>query len=274
MVFIMNRIKALVLAVFFAYSVAASAAAQSTSEQDVAPKKLRIMSVVIVQQEGFLAYLLEPYLAATDVEVTFSQGHHSEVAKAVSEGRIDLAITHSKVKALQKLEKQGVLHPQRVLFANPMAFLGPRNDPAGIAQETDPLSAFKKIQRSGYCFVVNRHHRMQVIQQAWLKAADMEAPCLIEPGNEDFLQVASREQAYTLWSLHPYARKPLPELSPVVLGHPSLLENLSGWAVKGSPAEREALHLLDYLGRETARQRMEAFRLGDFPDQQPWWPPK
>ncbi|EGG99792.1 hypothetical protein imdm_676 [gamma proteobacterium IMCC2047] len=63
-------------------------------------------------------------------------------------------------------------------------------------------------------------------------------------------------------------------MSPVVIGHKSLLENLSGWVVESSPAEKEAQHLLTYLASETIQQRITQFRLPGYPNQQAWWPAK
>jgi len=239
-----------------------------------APQTLRVMSVVIVQQGGFLDELLAPYQAQTGVQIELSKGHHTQVAQAIAAGEVDLVITHSKVKALQKLETEGVLQPRQRLFANPVAFIGPEGDPADVASVADPLTAYDKIQATGHCFVLNRHHRMLALQEQWIAASAINSPCLLEADEEGFLKTASQQQAYTLWSLHPYARRPEGGLTPVVIGHKSLLENLSGWVVEGSPAEKEAQHLLTYLASETTQKRMTQFRLPGYPNQQAWWPAK
>ena len=84
-----------------------------------AEKVLRVMTVVICQQDDFLQYVLAPYLAEKDIRIEYRQGHHSEVAKAVANKEADFVITHTKVKALQKMEKKELW-----IFIILMPFLG------------------------------------------------------------------------------------------------------------------------------------------------------
>ena len=144
---------------------------EPVQDNEAAEKTIRIMTVVICQQENFLQYLLEPYLSGKNIKIVYRQGHHTEVAKAVKNGEVDFVITHKKVKLLQKLESDGLLKKGHLLFANPMAFLGPKGDPAGIKGLDDPVQAVRNIQEKGYCFVINNHDRLARIQKHLLEEA-------------------------------------------------------------------------------------------------------
>lgn len=250
--------------------------AGAAQQQDTTtPITIRIMTVVICQQDGFLQNLLEPYLSGRNIRIEYSQGHHSEVARAVTEGRIDLAITHTKVQAMHKLEKNGYLEKGRKIFANAMAFLGPTGDPAGITGMHDPVLAVKKIQETGHCFVINGHDRLAKIQEKLLELAGISNSCVIrdeETENLSAVESAVENNAYTLWGLHPYARKGENKLQPVIIPHDMLLEDMSGWAVSGSPVKNEVIDLINYLKSSEAEKRIREFRLDKYKDLQAWWP--
>lgn len=244
--------------------------------QDNAPAKtIRIMTVVIVQQDDFLQYLLESWLSDKNTHIEYSKGHHSEVARAVMDGKVDFAITHTKVQAMHKLEKQGLLEQDRILFANAMAFLGPQGDPAGITGLNDPVKVVQKILDGGYCFVINGHDRLARIQEKLLAEAKRDHTCVIRDDNienETAIESAVANKAYTLWGLHPYARLHDNRLQPVVVPNDMLLEEMSGWAAKDSPVKKEVMDLINYLKSSEAEKKLRDFRLEKFKDLQAWWP--
>ncbi len=259
------------VAILFALSLSISSA---RSETDASSEKIiRIMTVVICQQDGFLQYVLEPYLRKNNIKVVYNKGHHSEVAQAVKNKEADFVITHTKVKKLQKMENKGLLNKGVELFANPMAFLGPKDDPAKITGMQDSVQAIKKILESEYCFIINGHQRLAKIQKDLINQTGITDSCVIqsEQQNEDVLDEVLEKNAYTLWGLHPYAKKGDDNLLPIVIPDDVLLSNMTAWVVKGSRVEKEAGDLLNYLSTEQAKKRITEFRLNKYENIQAWW---
>lgn len=244
------------------------------SEADASPEKIiRIMTVVICQQDDFLQYVLTPYLTKNNIKVEYRQGHHSDVAEAAKNKETDFVITHTKVKKLQKMESKGWLYKGQEIFANPMAFLAPKDDPAKITGLQDSVQATKNILESESCFIINGHHRLAKIQKDLINRTGITGACVIqsELQNQDVLGYVHEKNAYTLWGLHPYAKKGKGNLLPIVVPSDVLLSNMTGWVVKGSRAEKEASDLLNYLGSAQARKRITEFRLKKYDNIQAWW---
>lgn len=258
---------ALVLIVFIFISTNSIAAEDN--------KKIHIMTVVIVQQDNFLQKLLQPFLSSHGLVAEYTMGHHSEVAQAAGRHEIDLAITHTKVREMQKLEKEGLLMPRQALFSNPTAFLGPAGDPAHIRGLTDPVAAVKNILDGGFCFIINTHERLEKLQDDLLPGNVSTRDCIIrDDGNINMtaIDVAFERNGYTMWGLHPYASKSENRLEPVVMADERLLQEMSGWVVKGSAVEKEASELLDYLASKEVKNRIRNFHLHNYGDIQAWWP--
>ncbi|MGH8120456.1 MAG: hypothetical protein ACRESK_07570 [Gammaproteobacteria bacterium] len=237
---------------------------------------LRIMTVVICQQGGFLQYLLEPYLAGKKLRVEYSQGHHREVAAAVKRGEVDIAITHTKVKTMQELAATGRLINGRTIFANPKAFLGPRGDPASIGELQDGAMAMQRIQERGFCYVINPHGEMENLQEQLLAAGTATRHCVINDVNnvKEALHTAFEQGGYTMWGLHPYLEKGDGKLEPIVIPDPRLQQNLAAWVVQGSGVEKEARELVYYLAGDDAKAAYLKFRFPGYDGIQPWWSPK
>lgn len=238
---------------------------------DSDPRPLRIMSVVIVQQDGFLQYLLEPYLKEHPIEIDYRTGHHRDVVQAVRNHEVDLVFVHTKINAMHKLESEGLLAPGTAIIANPKAFLGPKGDPAKLNGVTDPLTAMQQIQASGHCFVINPHGPLEVLQRSYL--AELNNPCVIETATntDEALDAAATNRGFTLWGLHPYLAKGAGRLEPHVTGHPDLLQNIGVWVVRGTPAEPAAQGMADYLKSDPIKARIRDFRLINFPDDRAWF---
>lgn len=239
---------------------------------DVA-KTVRVMTVVIVQQDEFLQQLLEPYLADHNLQIEYRTGHHRELVQAVKDGEVDLIMLHTKIKAMDKLTGQGLLNPGQAVFANPKAFLGPAGDPAKLQGLTDPVLAMQHIREAGKCFVINPHGKLETQQRDYLQKAHIT--CVIDDAKdtEQALDIAAEKDGYTIWGLHPYLAKGQGRLEPVVIPHEELLQNIGVWVVAGTAVEQEASGIATYLLSDQVRKRYPAFRLKNQPNVQAWWPP-
>ncbi len=264
------------LILFFCVVIFCAGCTKRIADHDA--KTIKILSVVIVQQDGFLQYVLEPYLNRQNLTVEFSTGHHSAVASAADAQTIDIAITHIKVKELQALESKGKLSHRKLLFANPMAFIGPAGDPAHLTGMLNADKAVHKLFDNQHCFVINPHKRLRKIQFSLLPSNTKNLPeCVMTNAKNtmDALAMSEQNNAYTLWGLHPFIAKTKGlSLQPVVVPDPILLENIAGWVIKDSKIKKEAEDLLNYLASDEAQQRLVQFRLKGHEHIQPWWPPK
>ena len=236
-------------------------------------KRLRIMTVVIVQQDDFLPALIAPYLNNHPLDIEYRSGHHREVVQAIQQGEVDLVMVHTKIKAMDKLIQQGLLKPGQPIFANPKAFLAPVGDPDGLSGLLNPLDALNRMQTAHRCFVINPHGALETLQRRFLQQADMD--CVIESAQntEQAIELADQKHGYTIWGLHPYQAKTNANLEPIVIPAPDLLQNIGIWVVAGTDMENEANDLADYLLSDPVRKLYMAFRLKDLPNVQAWWPP-
>ena len=222
-----------------------------------------------------MQYLLEPYLADKHIKIEYSKGHHSKVVEAVKHGQIDIAITHIKVKSMQDLAASGQLIDGRSVFANPMAFLGPEGDPAGISGLDAAAVAMQRIQDKGFCYVIDPHGIMERLQRELLQGMNPGKNCVIDnmQNTKEAIQMADKKSAYTMWGLHPYLAKGKGRLQPVVIPDTRLLQTLGAWVVKRSEVETEARDLVNYLASDAARERIVKFRFPGKDTIQPWWLP-
>ncbi|NOG61578.1 MAG: hypothetical protein HND53_13835 [Proteobacteria bacterium] len=233
------------------------------------------MTVVICQQDNFLQTILEPYLNKNNIKIEYRQGHHSEVARAVNNKEADFVITHTKVKKLQKMESKGFLNKGQELFANPMAFLGPKDDPANISGLQNPVQAVKQIMESDHCFIINGNKRLAEIQNELINQTGITDSCIIQSDkqNDAILTDAFENNAYTLWGFHPFAKRGNDNLLPIVIPDEVLLSNMTGWVVKGTRQEQKANELLNYLTSDKAKKLITEFRLNRYKHIQTWWIP-
>ena len=252
-----------------------STSAESREVNTTSPTTIHIMTVVICQQEGFLQYLLQPYLSKKNINIEYSTGHHSKVVQAVKHAEADIVIAHTKVKGLNKQEEAGKLNNGRAVFANPRAFLGPVGDPAGIRGLEDPVKALENIFEQGYCYIINPHGEMARLQNHYLDKVASDNICVSQgPGDINrLLDMAVEKNAYTLWGLHPFVARGAHKLEPIVVPNDVLLENLAAWVVTGSQVEDAARELVNYLVSDEAGKRIKRFRLEGYENVQPWYPP-
>lgn len=269
----MNSCCRLVILVFCLF-LAGKVFADTAPDQE--QKTIRIMTVVICQQGDFLQYLLEPYLRNRNITIEYSKGHHSEVAAAAERGAVDIAITHTRVRAMQKLAGEGVLIDGQTVFANPKAFLGPPGDPAQLAGIRDATGAMKRIQEKGFCYVINPDGHKKKLQEKLLEETGINDLCIENAVNntKEALRSASDRGAYTMWGLHPFLEKTDLAMQPVVIPDRRLLAVLGAWVVRGSLVEQEARDLIHYLASAQARKRLQEFRFSGHENLQPWWPPE
>lgn len=162
------------------------------------------------------------------------------------------------------------------MFANPKAFLGPKGDPAKIEGLQDAVLAMQQIQDGGYCYVINPHGEMEILQNGLLDMTNSVRRCVLNDvqDTQAALDTAFEKGAYTMWGLHPYIAEGNDNLQPIVIPDDRLLQNLSAWVVAGSDMEAEAGNLVNNLASEDAKIRITKFRFPGYKDIPPWRPTK
>jgi hypothetical protein len=234
-----------------------------------APETLRIHVVPIVNQEHFLERVLEPFAREHGLALEITAVHGREVARAAREGRADLVIVHTKFPGRHRLVKDGVIVDGTEVFANPIALLGPPDDPAGVAGAADAAEAMARIRRAKACVLEND---LDGLVRDTRALAGADTCYRREKGAVGLgaVQIAAREGWYTWWGLHPFALIEQP-LRAFVWPEARLLRPLNAAVVADAPAAGHAAAAVAWLRSPAGRAAIEAFRLARFPAQQAFW---
>jgi len=236
-----------------------------------AAEVLRAAVVPIVNQEHFLARVLEPFAAARGVTLQITPTHGREVARAARDRRVDLAIMHTRFPGRQKLIEDGVIAASVEVFANPIALLAPADDPAGVLGAPGAAVAMQRIHAHGACVLENDLDGLVMLTR---RLAGQEGCYLRDRaavGLEAVLR-ATRDGHYTWWGLHPFTMSDQ-TMRPMVWPEPALLRPLAAAPVLGADGEALARAAIAYLQTPPARAAIAAFRLSRAPDLQAWYPP-
>jgi tungstate transport system substrate-binding protein len=113
---------------------------------------LEIATTTSVQNSGLLDVLLPAYLGESGVEVRVHAAGSGRALQMLSEGLVQLVISHAPDAEARALSA----HPEwisRRLAHNWFVVVGPANDPAAVGSATDAAEAFRRIAASLAPFV-------------------------------------------------------------------------------------------------------------------------
>ncbi len=235
-----------------------------------ATQPLRIHTVPIVNQDHFLAAVLakQDETAARVAEIT---AHHGDaVIRAAREGHADLIITHVDFAGSQQLLQQGLLNAGAVVFANPVALIGPANAPAEVARAKTIEQAHAAIRNAGGCLRENALVHLRQLHDAALGCSPSDDGAT---GLGAVLAALGKGQ-YLWWGLHPFL------MAEDALGgrgqafvppDPRVLRPLMAWPVSSADSAR-AQRVIEALRSAEAQAAVSAFRRPGSPDRQVWWP--
>ena len=230
---------------------------------------LRAALVPIVAQEGFLEQVLAPFLAAQGLTLEVHATHGREVARAARAGTVDLVVMHTRFPGRARLIDDRVIDTSTAVFANPIALLAPRADPANALAAPGMAEAMRRIRAAGTCVLENHLEGLVALTRRLVGDG-----CLQQDRGAVGLGavlLASRHGWYTLWGLHPFAMSE-PLLRAQVWQEPDLLRPLEAAAVTGAPGAAQARAAIAWLQQPAARAAMRAFRLQRAPAVQAWYP--
>jgi tungstate transport system substrate-binding protein len=115
-------------------------------------KFIIVASTTSTEDSGLFKHLLPIFKAKTGIEVrVVAQGTGQALASA-RKGDADVVFVHDRV-AEQKFVEEGFGLDRREVMYNDFVVVGPKSDPAKIAQSKDVLEALKKIATSAAPFV-------------------------------------------------------------------------------------------------------------------------
>lgn len=248
------------------------------------PKAIRLSVVHVPQSSGLLDDLLPIFEQETGHRILVSSSEEPyEEARAC---KADLVVSHYGHHGTEDFILAGLGRFPRPVFANQAALIGSKNDPAGIRDMEDAVSAMTKIADSGVPFVVN-HAAIERYLGDVLIAASGSTPNVIDvPGlrDEESVRYAAQIGGYVLWGIIPFEllRRAEPQLGLEALSHgDSLFQRImvsvvvntsdspNASCVGGNASGAEALQR--YFLEPRTQGRIRAFRMDKVPFQI-WWP--
>ena len=158
----MKKLLAILLAALLVLSLAAcggntepdpsAAPSQSDAASEVTNPTIRLSTTTSVNDSGLLPYLLPVFESETGYKVEVqSAGTGAAIQKAI-DGNAALILVHAKASEEEFIA--GGYGVERVPFLyNFFVIVGPKDDPAGIADCEDAAAAFAKIRESESKFV-------------------------------------------------------------------------------------------------------------------------
>lgn len=207
----MKKLLAILLAALLVLSLAACggktetepSVTQSEQSSEVTNPTIRLSTTTSVNDSGLLPYLLPVFEKATGYKVEVqSAGTGAAIQKAI-DGNADLILVHAKASEEEFID--GGYGVERLPFMyNYFVIVGPKDDPAGIADCEDAAAAFAKIRESESKFISRGDE--SGTHKAELKIWGEDAPDASKDawyisagqGMGACLTMASEQQAYCL----------------------------------------------------------------------------
>lgn len=200
----MKKTLAILMALLLVLSFAACGAKPEPTDTPTPENPtIRLSTTTSVNDSGLLPYLLPVFEGKTGYKVEVqSAGTGAAIQKAI-DGNADLILVHAKASEEEFIA--GGYGVERLPFMyNFFVIVGPKDDPAGIADCEDAASAFAKIRESGSKFISRGDE--SGTHKAELKIWGEDAPDAATDswyisagqGMGACLTMASEEQAYCL----------------------------------------------------------------------------
>lgn len=134
---IINRRHLLGLAAGFALALSGTA----TLAQD---KFIVVASTTSTEQSGLFGHILPAFTKKTGIQVRVVAQGTGQALKTGEQGNADVVFVHDPV-AEQKFVDAGFGTDRRLVMYNDFVIVGPKSDPAKVANTKDVVAAYKKI---------------------------------------------------------------------------------------------------------------------------------
>jgi len=176
--------------------------AQEKSTTPAGTLKLRLATTTSVENSGLLSYLLPQFTAYSGYKVDVIAVGTGAALNLAKNGDVDAVLVHAPDLEVTFC-KEGYGIDRRTFMVNDFLIVGPRNDPAKVAQATSILEAFSRIAREKALFLSRGDNSGTHVKELeiWKKAAlNPQGAWYKEVGQgmEAVLWMADNLQAYTL----------------------------------------------------------------------------
>lgn len=120
---------------------------------------------------GLLKLLAEEFAGRSDAQMVWVKAGTGQSLKLLQEQKVDMAMVHAPVQ-VDKAIKDGWATGKTLIGSNEFYIVGPKADPAGIAQATSATDAYQRIAKSSARFVSRGDNSgtHQKEMQIWQKA--------------------------------------------------------------------------------------------------------
>jgi len=119
---------------------------------DAADKYITVASTTSTEQSGLFGYLLPIFEKKTGIQVRVVAVGTGQALEIGRRGDADVVFVHDKV-AEQKFVAEGYGVDRKEVMYNDFVVIGPKSDPAKIAESKDVLGALQKIKAAKAPFV-------------------------------------------------------------------------------------------------------------------------
>lgn len=171
-------------------------------------KSVRLAIVNTPKFTGLIDELAAGFKTENGISVEIYSGN--DVYAQARAGKADLVISHYGKADVERFVLDGYGGWPKAVFANQLAIIGPKSDPAGIRGLTSATEAMAKIARSGAPFVANALPGVTYLTNILLSRAGNpdKGAWYLDTGvaKGKAIGFAEEKQAYVIWGAPPFLR--------------------------------------------------------------------
>jgi tungstate transport system substrate-binding protein len=125
---------------------------------------------------GLLKLLGEEFARRADAQMVWVKAGTGASLKLLQDKKVDMAMVHAPAQ-VDKALKDGWAAGKTLIGSNEFYIVGPKNDPAGVAQSTSAADAYQRVEKAGARFVSRGDNSgtHQKEMQIWQKAGTQPA---------------------------------------------------------------------------------------------------
>ncbi len=164
--------------------------------------RIKLATTTSTYHSGLLDYLLPTFEKESGYKVDVIATGTGKALKMGENGDVDLVMTHAPKSEASFVDKGFGVLPRKLMY-NDFVVVGPKNDPAKIADQANVIKAFDKIAKTGVVFISRgddsgtHKKELGIWQQAKIEP-NFGGYRSVGQGMGPTLNMASELQAYTL----------------------------------------------------------------------------
>lgn len=264
----------------FALAIPSLATSAGVKAGDAVAKPVRLAVVNTPLFSGLMADLVDDFKKQAGVDVTVISGE--DIYDRARAGDVDIVLSHYGFRDVEEFVEQGYGRWPRLVFANQMAIIGPKSDPAHIRGMSSAADAFRRIADAKAPFVPNALPSvMYLTQYLWERSGQPDRTGWyldVKEAKGQAIKRAEEKGAYVIWGAWPFlrfAQQHETQMEILVSSDPIFQRVMATVVVNPDKVPgvnaQGATALEEYLLSPRAQARVAAFRsMGS--DLQLWWP--